>query len=478
MSTPVRARIPRQPYTVGGFRTQASKRIKFSLTKAEGGITLSGALASVSAIDSAHTSTDVFDNVKVFCPVKPQPVLATNRPFLTVNSPPDPLERNHLNQIPGGLVPSQLVPFVIQACRRQGVRGAKLNRRAMLRRLRYIGRVEESSSINNPSPIAPLRVGGLCNFHLELADHTGAIRTPEQLRITVGMPLYITLPPEDPNTGTLECDEFRLTPFDPAPVMFGSSTATMSDLAHAVIHHVELAFSLIKLQNDRKVDKCSLNRAVEIALKFGNDTYDFEGTEGSADRAAFVVALERHLELLGNEPVHGTLEEVYDYLMELVIAIVRTRAELKPHGFSDTDKPCRPIEPLNGACTADEVFTALLAKYQNERNTVQPIIDEHIAPICETDYFDHFLGFGVRKDIRILPEELPMRRYQRLLGHLEAGIYPTYRAIREIKEFTPDALLFELHSRRANAGSGGRSDLLAGRVVQVEMDGSVTLLQQ
>jgi hypothetical protein len=456
-----RALLPDHSYRVqSSSRTTAGKNLKWTLTKAEGGSVLAGVLPSIGAADAAFGDKEVFTNVKDFIDQTP-PVLYTNRPWITVNRPADPLERSHANQIPGAVLPSQLVPLVVQACRRRDIRRAKLTRQTMLGHMRFIGRVEESSSIANKSPIATLRVGpAMCNFHLELADEAGNVKTAEQLGLVVGMPMYVTLPPVD-GSGKLLSDEFRLTPFDPAPRLFGSSAVDMSELSRAVLHHAKTAMDQAKLDRDGNLDVTTAMRAMTVAATFGMNAHDDppSGSHGGTSAT--------------------TLDELYDDVIQTIIACVREMGEAT--GLPDNDKPQAfkdGISPTPVQYTGEALFLHLSSLYQQGPANAAALIATELPALCENPEYDNFLGISTDMKSKMQPDDITMLRFNRFTGHLFAGVFPPFRAIRAITQFSADAVLREITCKRADHGSGGRSDCYVGRLGKVEPDNSVSIFTQ
>jgi hypothetical protein len=460
-----RALLPDHSYRVqSSSRTTAGKNLKWTLTKAEGGSVLAGVLPSIGATEAAfgNNGKEVFTNVEDF--IKPTPpVLYTNRPWITVNRPADPLERSHANQIPGAVLPSQLVPLVVQACRRRDIRRAKLTRQTMLGHMRFIGRVEESSSIANKSPIATLRVGpAMCNFHLELADETGADATAEQLGLTVGMPMYVTLPPVD-GSGKLKSDEFRLTPFDPAPRLFGSSAVDMSELSRAVLHHAKTAMDQAKLDRDGNLDVTTARQAMLVAAAFGDNVHESPPT-------GRITGL----------PTVATLTELYDVVIASIIGCVREMGDSKtanvdndrPHLFDKKAGMAGPADQQE--MTGEALFLYLSNILAQSPTRANELIATELPNVFETNNFDNFLGIHSR----VPEDEKPMLRQTRFVGHLFAGVFPPFRAIRAITQFSADAVLREITCKRADHGSGGRSDCYVGRLGKVEPDNSVTIFMQ
>ena len=461
----VRARLPINSYSMGGGRRHSSVKrdsIKFTLTKAEGGCVLSGALPSPVAIKEAYKPTDNFDNIVTFVK-EPVPVLYTNRPFVTINEPCDPPERNHLNQIPGSVVPSQFVPLLSQALLKLNARRGKLTRKRLLRHMRFIGRVEESSSLNNPTPIATLRVGeAICNYHCELVDQNGNRTTPEKLRLTAGTDLYITLPAEV--NGQLTEDEYCITSIDPAPLYHGSSAADLSELARAVLLFLQQAIDIVRKDENDKLLPATVQHAENFAWTFGDDAIDIHPTTAkvmcpySFDPNAVV-----------------QLQDVYDKLVDIVIEKIRVIGQQNPNGLKDDDKPASfkfgGTDATNH--TAEDAYAKLSQLARANYSAYKDVLQEDFAPVCEQSNFDHFLGINshAKDDIKAA------QRWQRFTGHIEAGLFPLYRAIREIKSYTHEAVRSELMCKRANRGNGGRSDLYLGRLVMIEKDGSITVLQ-
>ena len=459
-----RALLPDHSYRVqSSSRTIAGKNLKWTLTKAEGGSVLAGVLPSIGATDAAFGDSEVFTNVKDFVD-KPLSVLYTNRPWITVNRPADPLERSHANQIPGAVMPSQLVPLVVQACRRRDIRRAKLTRQTMLGHMRFIGRVEESSSIANKSPIATLRVGpAMCNFHLELADEAGNVRTAEQLGLVVGMPMYVTLPPVD-SSGKLSSDEFRLTPFDPAPRLFGSSAVDMSELSRAVLHHAKTAMDQAKLDRNGSLVSTTATDAMTVAATFGMNVHDVppSGSHGGTSAT--------------------TLDELYNDVIRTIIACVREMGETgKATGLPNNDKQQAFKDGINHTpvqYTGDALFLRLSSLHQQDPANAAALIATELPTLCETTGYDNFLGISEELTRTMQPDDITMLRFNRFTGHLYAGVFPPFRAIRAITQFSADAVLREITCKRADHGSGGRSDCYVGRLGKVEPDNSVTIFTQ
>lgn len=461
----VRARLPVNSYRVGSGRHGAGKNKsnKWSLTIAEGGSFLGGILPSELAITEAFktgSGVENFENIATFVK-RPQPILYTNRPFVGVNEPCDPPERNHLNQIQGSVKPSQCVVWVSQALARRQARRGKLTRSRMLREMRFFGRSDESSSLNNPTPIAVVRVGGLCNFHCNLVDELGHVRTPQQLRLTAGTPLYVTLPAEDEN-GALVDDEFCLTPYDPAPLYFGSTSALVSELTRAVLQFLQLAVDTVQKDADDRLDPETVKAAEEFAWTFG-DNAGVKFTDKGKNELTAQKSLLKY-----DDKAIVQIQDVYDKLVEIVIAKIRVFGVEHPTGLPDKDTPAEFAK--NPPLTGQQLFMILMQLLMENAAEAKPKIEAKLAPLAEQSNFDHFLGI----DHALPPDEQAAQRFHRFVGHLEAGVFPPFRAIREIKSFTADDVRRELMSKRT--GGSGRSDLRVGRLVQVMNDDSVTVM--
>jgi hypothetical protein len=467
----VRARLPVNSYRVGSGRHGAGKNKsnKWSLTIAEGGSFLGGILPSELAIAEAFktgSGIENFENIATFVK-RPQPILYTNRPFVGVNEPCDPPERNHLNQIQGSVKPSQCVVWVSQALARRQARRGRLTRSRMLRHMRVFGRSDESSSLNNPTPIAVVRVGGLCNFHCNLVDELGHVRTPQQLRLTAGTPLYVTLPAEDEN-GALVDDEFCLTPYDPAPLYFGSTSALVSELTRAVLQFLQLAVDHVQKDADDRLVPETVKAAEEFAWTFGDNA----GVEFTDDKGKKELTAQKSL-LKYDDKAIVQIQDVYDKLVEIVIAKIRAFGVEYPAGHQDRDQPAsfrldQTKDPVT--LTGQDAFMQLLVMQKQNPDDAKRVIETDFMPLCERKNFDHFLGI----DHTLQPDEKAAQRFHRFVGHLEAGVFPPFRAIREIKSFTADDVRRELMSKRT--GGSGRSDLRVGRLVQVMNDDSVTVM--
>lgn len=466
----VRSRLPQNSYGMGGRRHNAGKidsSKKWSLTKAEGGSILSGMLPSTLAIDEAFkkSSTENFDNIDKFTD-KPTPVLYTNRPFVTINEPCDPPERNHLNQIPGSVKPSQFVPLLSQALAQLNARRGKLTRKRLLRHMRFVGRVEESSSLNNPTPIAVLRVRGLCNYHCNLVDELGNPRTPHQLRLTAGMPLYITLPATD-NEGNLMDDEYCITPFDPAPQYLGSSTASISELTRAVLQFLQLAIDHVRKDGNERLVAKTIEAAENFAWTFGDNAGIY------LNAASNKLLEEEKIKLQYDSRAIVKMQDVYDKLVEIVLAKIRVIG--KTPSIRDDDKAATfkfPGDFETSSLEGSNAFMKLLVLRQTRPVDARNIVEQYFAPVCETPVFDHFLGIGSDLDPAVKAEQ----RFHRFVGHLDAGIFPPFRAIRDIQPFTADEVRREMACKRSNGS--GRSDLYLGRLIMVEKDDSITVLQE
>ena len=229
-----------------------------------------------------------------------------------------------------------------------------------------------------------------------------------------------------------------------------------------MLQFLQLAVDHVQKDADDRLDPETVKAAEKFAWTFGDNA----GVKFTDDKGKKELTAQESL-LKYDDKAIVQIQDVYDKLVEIVIAKIRAFGIEHPAGLPDNDKA---VAINDATFTGQVLFMVLLEAQMTNAAQAKTVIENHFAPLAEQDNFDHFLGID-----RTLPaDEKAAQRFHRFVGHLEAGVFPPFRAIREIKSFTADDVRRELMSKRT--GGSGRSDLRVGRLVQVMNDDSVTVM--
>ncbi len=436
------------------------------MNREDGGQFLSAMLASPEAVEQLQrtaSSCRIKYGLTAFCGGgnKIDLSFATNRPFVTLNSKGKPLPRNHLNQVPGSVRPSQLMPYMEEAYRYRLRGDAAANqhsatRKFLLRNMRFVGRGESRSTGRNPNSVGVVRVGGMGNYHVRWANAEGEPCTASDLQVAFGDRVYVTLPkPRVDSTGIIYSDEYMFTTSNPLGVAAATGRHTLSSLSQWVLDHIEAIMRLpvvataIQQLAPGGDPKESLDQIKEIAATFGDE----------------VCRISLDHERLGEDHATNWLSSADD-IYELVLAVTLTKIVAISRGRKETAVPKLASVSIEGkTMTAQDYFARQIAQWKTIGDS---LIFPETAGVAANGSLDRLLGIAKDCD----EDEKAQLRESRVVGYLMSGKIPPFETYWQIGPNSAHAVETELRS----TANRDPSDLCVGLLVNVEEDDSITIL--
>jgi len=436
-----------------------SRRMKNTIERSEGGSFISGMILDYRQIDK-YLATNMITNINkdTTFPNTPKEV-GSNRPFVTLNQVIEPPARNHMNQVMGSVFPGQLLPYLERSVSRSKTKTKfKLSRQVLLRKLRYVGRVEESSAASNPTPVIPIRVGGMCNFHIPLVNENLEIVNAATLGLTVGDPLYLTLPSVKENTGPIlsfNGNEYMLTNKNPLTLYSTWNTAELSPISRFVL---SFANGLIATVGNK-------NGNITALPSFHDTDEPFNALFPPPSTVTPVKFNATHAVTLSD-----LFSDLIDYVCDRIELCNRGPAgRFVPTTFTPAVGPAAVLG--KNPITALEAVLKLQAFYNQDPSKIDELVTR-IYEISEVPAFDDLFNIPayVSADAR------PVLRIANLVSVVtcKADLAPYAASMYPLNSNTADLVRRELRHKMPNHV---RSDLYVGRFLYEEMDGSITVLQ-